>query len=138
MAELVTNNSVEGNFIGTDKDGVTALPNSEGISIYSGASNNVVGGPSAASRNVISGNDVGVRVDGSNGTTITNNLVGLQQDGLASLANSDTGIYLSGDSNNTTIGGVSLTMNTAGIILVAEEVMASHCCRLQAQAATEW
>src|SRR5262249_33205672 len=50
-------NVIQGNFIGTDKDGATAIPNgNEGISIYLGAIDNTIGGTSTAERNVISGN----------------------------------------------------------------------------------
>ena len=47
-------NRLEGNFIGTDVDGVTANPNTSGIGVAS--DNNVIGGFSDAARNVISGN----------------------------------------------------------------------------------
>ncbi len=113
---LVSNNSIQGNYIGTDKDGMSAIPNNEGIGIEAGAASNTVGGPTAASKNVISGNVVGVHVSGSNGTTIASNFVGLQADGLTSLSNTDTGIYVNGNSSNTTIGGVSLTMAAANYI----------------------
>ncbi len=113
---LVTNNSILGNFIGTDQDGVASIPNNEGVAISEGANNNTVGGPTSASRNVISGNVVGVHVSGSDNNTIASNFVGLQADGLTSLANSDTGVYVNGNSNNTTIGGESLTMEAANYI----------------------
>ena len=52
------NNTVWGNYIGTDKNGTADLGNtSVGVYIIGGAQNNTVGGTSAASRNIISGND---------------------------------------------------------------------------------
>ncbi len=109
-------NTIQGNYIGTDKDGVTAIPNSEGISIANGANNNTIGGAVGGATNVISGNVVGVHVSDSNGNTVAGNIVGLQSDGLSALPNTDTGIYVNGNSNNTTIGGESLTMAFANYI----------------------
>ena len=49
--------SVKGNFIGTRKDGTTALPNSaNGIDIWETSSNNVVGGTEAGAANTIAFN----------------------------------------------------------------------------------
>src|SRR5262249_59422858 len=53
-------NVVEGNLIGTDPTGTVARGNEFGVEIAGGASNNLVGGTTAAARNVISGNVVGV------------------------------------------------------------------------------
>jgi hypothetical protein len=52
-----SNNRIEGNRIGTDADGTTALGNLEGV-VISGASGNFVGGPEVGAGNVISGNTV--------------------------------------------------------------------------------
>ena len=109
---LVTNNSIQGNYIGTDKDGVTAIPNGNGVAIVSGANNNLVGGVLGGATNVISGNNFGVAINGGNANTVAGNYVGLASDGLTALGNSE-GIRLSGNSNNNTIGGVSLTMGLA-------------------------
>ena len=50
-------NTVADNFIGTNNAGTAALPNTAaGISIFGGAQSNIIGGATAASRNVISGN----------------------------------------------------------------------------------
>ena len=50
-------NTVAENFIGTNNAGTAALPNTgAGISIFVGAQSNIIGGATAASRNVISGN----------------------------------------------------------------------------------
>jgi hypothetical protein len=52
-----SNNTVEGNFIGTDVSGATALGNTaNGVKFIGGAASNLIGGATAASRNVISGN----------------------------------------------------------------------------------
>jgi parallel beta-helix repeat protein len=49
-----SNNFVEGNYIGTDKFGVSALGNAiDGVYIYSGASANVIGGSTGSAINLI-------------------------------------------------------------------------------------
>src|SRR6185369_14880869 len=66
-----TGNTVQGNYIGTDITGTSALANSwDGIVI--GGSNNTVGGTVAGARNLISGNANGIRI---NGAVATGNLI---------------------------------------------------------------
>ena len=72
-----TNNTVVGNFIGLDPAGSAARPNLGGVTIQSGASNNVIGGTAAGATNVISGSST------SNGVTITSGPANLVQ-GIAS------------------------------------------------------
>src|SRR5205085_11626611 len=45
-----------GNFIGTNFDGTSSVPNGVGINIVNGSDGNVIGGSTAGERNVISGN----------------------------------------------------------------------------------
>ena len=61
-----TGNRVEGNYIGIDATG-TGSVNNVGVAI-DGAANNTVGGTTAATRNVISGNGTGVVVRGAGAT----------------------------------------------------------------------
>src|SRR5262249_26162054 len=49
-------NTVQGNFVGTDATGTAALGNGMGVSVRGTGRDNRIGGPSAAARNVISGN----------------------------------------------------------------------------------
>jgi len=52
-----TNNTVQGNFIGTNIDGTAPVPNlGNGITLFTNADNNVFGGTTPAERNIISGN----------------------------------------------------------------------------------
>jgi hypothetical protein len=57
-------NQILGNFIGTDITGTTVISSGVGVSIGFGANNNVIGGTTLQSRNLISGNSVGIRVVG--------------------------------------------------------------------------
>lgn len=92
-----TNNSIQGNYIGTDASGMTAVKNGfNGITIAAPASNNIVGGPTAAHRNVISGNDIaGITIESFGNTTlppatgniVQGNYIGVAADGITPLGN---------------------------------------------------
>jgi len=99
-------NVVQGNFIGVDATGASALGNLiNGISIDS-AGLNTVGGTTAGARNVISGNtDYGIEVfsTGATGNVIQGNYIGLAVTGRSALANFLCGIHIMSPGN--TIGG---------------------------------
>ena len=84
-------NRIEGNFIGTDPTGTIDRGNTDdGVNIFDGASENVVGGTTPAARNVISGNDCNaVFVSGANDNRIQGNYVGTDKTGTKALANGD-------------------------------------------------
>jgi hypothetical protein len=53
----VTGNVIQGNFIGTDSSGTIAIPNSsDGVSIYEGAHDNIIGGTAPGAGNIIAFN----------------------------------------------------------------------------------
>jgi hypothetical protein len=98
------NNTIEGNFIGTDRTGLQARPNSDGVSIEFLAADNQIGGQTPAARNLISGNsNRGVVLD-TNDNTIEGNLVGTDRSGLAALPNG-AGIVLFNFAADNVIGG---------------------------------
>jgi CSLREA domain-containing protein len=104
-----TGTIVENNFIGTNSAGTTAIANQGGILITS--SGNTIGGTTAGSGNVISGNGSrGVTLQTTSATLnlIQGNLIGTTANGLAALGNATDGIinYGPGGSNNT-IGGTT-------------------------------
>ncbi len=82
---------VQGNYIGTDPGGNTALGN--GVGVYDNTGNGVmIGGPAAADRNLISANfGFGVRLLAA-GATVQNNLIGGTRGGLSGLGNSSHAI----------------------------------------------
>ena len=88
-------NEIVGNFIGTDVTGTLALPNGEGVGLFSAVSNRV-GGVKAGARNIISGNNV-YGVDLSNqdalGNVIQGNYIGTDVSGLKPLPNTRHGIF---------------------------------------------
>jgi len=99
-----TGNKLSGNFIGTRADGTTASANDRGVYIQNDAPGNIIGGVTAAERNVISGNRLGISMDGANstGNIVRGNYIGTSADGSTALPNS-TGILIGAP--NTTIGG---------------------------------
>lgn len=99
---------VEGNFIGTDKDGAADLGNSlEGVGLYE-APENLVGGAEAGARNVISGNNGdGVRVQGesADGNRVLGNRIGTDAGGTRVLGNSGDGVETNLNSDSNSIAG---------------------------------
>ena len=101
------NNSIQGNFIGTDINGAARLSNgSAGIGLL-GAQANTIGGQTSDARNLISANnDAGIFLYGV-GTawnTIQGNFIGTDQSGTRALNNLYEGVYLNGAFTNS-IGG---------------------------------
>jgi titin len=102
---------LQGNLIGTDLAGMSALPNGQhGVRIASGAWFNVVGGASAGARNVISGNSQGgVLITGT--STIYNDLrgnyIGTSVTGQDPLPNIGPGVSIEAEAGENTVGGAS-------------------------------
>jgi IPT/TIG domain/S-layer homology domain len=98
-------NLIEGCYVGTDATGtVDASTGGIGIRMIN-SDNNTIGGTSASSRNLISGNDsVGVSVEVSDGLIFRGNLVGTDITGTVALQNGTAGLSFS-NSDNATVGG---------------------------------
>jgi hypothetical protein len=102
------NNSIQGNFIGTDKDGIRAIPNTENGILVTQARGTVIGGTDVNARNIISGNgqhgialgsfttkpDGSDGVSGGNGVIIRGNYIGTDVTGAQPLGNTLCGIYV--------------------------------------------
>jgi titin len=104
-------NIVQGNYIGTNAAGRAAVANLiGGVRIADGASGNIVGGSTAGTRNVISGNNgdavaiTGVPGSPSNSNVISGNYIGTNAAGTAALGNNGDGVVIELGSNNV-IGG---------------------------------
>lgn len=99
--------TIEGNTIGMNADLDTGMPNDTwGVIILS--DDNVVGGDTSASRNIISGNGAGggVAIAGSGSDNIIkNNYIGTVT-GTDTFGNSGSGILVAGSASGTIIGGV--------------------------------
>ncbi len=99
-------NVVLGNFIGTDVTGNNPISNTtDGVLIFSGANNNVIGGNTTAAKNVISANGFcGVEIAGlCPGNTVAGNVIGTNAAGTLALGNS-IGVYLHDGAYNNAVG----------------------------------
>jgi hypothetical protein len=106
-----TGNVVQGNLIGTDITGTTALGNT-GPGIGINGSDNLVGGATTDARNVISGNNRGIDVSGGSNNTIQGNFIGTDVTGTIALANPNVGLNLNTGVSGTVIGGLTATPGT--------------------------
>jgi CSLREA domain-containing protein len=122
-------NLIQGNRIGVGADGSTAIPNQHGI-LISDSDGNLIGGSSAAARNVISGNQGnGILIQSisgdSRGNQVQGNYIGLNAAGTAALANGSQGLRISGNSKNSIAGpGNVISGNTgAGLYIEADSAI---------------
>ncbi len=119
-----TDNVIEGNFIGTDITGTTAVDsndqqignNNDGVEIDSAATGNTVGGTVSGSRNVISGNiQDGVEITGGGATAniVEGDYIGTDLTGTVALFNPSTlnfgadGVQIDQSASGNTIGGTT-------------------------------
>ncbi len=103
-------NAILGNYIGTNIDGTTAVPNGQsGVVIGQQSRNNTIGGAGVGAGNVISGNTfygIGISDSGATGNVVQGNLIGTNAGGTAALRNGIFGIFIFDVANNQ-IGGAA-------------------------------
>lgn len=97
--------TIQGNYIGVDQTGGTALANNgQGIAVVDSVGI-TIGGTSSAARNVISANtNHGIGIDRSNGVAVQGNYIGVNSGGAGALGNGGSGINIL-QSSSSTIGG---------------------------------
>lgn len=96
-------NTVQGNFIGTNAPGTTAIGNAgAGVLMNFTATNNQIGGTAAGTGNTIAGNGIsGVVINGgSNANRVEGNFIGTNASGVAGLGNTGSGIVVANSANN--------------------------------------
>jgi hypothetical protein len=128
--QAAESNLVQGNYIGTDPTAAFAVPNGrDGISIFSGSISNLIGGTTAAARNVVSGNvgrGLTIGGDGTTGSLVQGNYVGTNASGTTALPN-DTGIAVQRGASSNMVGGTVagagnlVSGNTSGGILLTDD-----------------
>ncbi len=103
------NHIVQGNYIGLDALGANAQPNfGPGVIIYFGSQSNLVGGTTAATRNVISGNMTqGIALADANtiGNIVSGNYIGVNPPGTTAVSNTYAGIAIFNGASFNVIGG---------------------------------
>jgi hypothetical protein len=122
FVQSCNNHVFQGNYLGVDATGTTARPNSTGL-LLAHSSNNLVGGTTAAARNVISGNSFnGINMVGGN-NVIQGNYIGTNASGTAAIGNGNSGVNLTDLTfTNNLIGGTTpgagnlISGNSAGIV----------------------
>ncbi len=106
-------NVIEGNYVGTDTAGTSALGNDEGVVIELGDFN-TIGGTAAGAGNVISGNDAnGIRIFAANASQneVLGNLIGTQADGASALGNGSHGVFLEGFGGSAELAANTIAFN---------------------------
>jgi titin len=105
----VSNNLVQGNYVGTSATGSNAIPNAQfGVGVWGGATGNLVGGTNAGAANVISGNaNCGVFISdvGTSNNLVQGNYVGTDATATFAVPNSYVGVAVGNGANNNVIGG---------------------------------
>jgi CSLREA domain-containing protein len=117
--DLLTDVRIEGNFIGTNPAGTSALGNLVGVDLFA-TTNSTVGGTSRASRNLISGNtSTGIFIQGGNccaqgsadHNLVQGNLIGTKKGGITALGNGLDGVTLNADADGNRILSNSIFAN---------------------------
>ncbi len=104
-------NVVEGDDIGTDVTGTKALANGQdGVQIVGGATSNTVGGTTAGTRDVISGNAIlGVFVlgTGTQSNVVEGDYIGTSAAGTGAVPNRVNGLDIASGASFNTVGGTT-------------------------------
>jgi parallel beta-helix repeat protein len=112
-----TGTVVQGNFIGADARGTNAVPNTDmGIGVWNGAADTLIGGTTAAARNIVSGNGtngIAMGFAGSGGNVVEGNYIGVTSNGFSALPNHGWGVYVESSQQTNMIEGNLISGNTA-------------------------
>jgi hypothetical protein len=118
-----TQNYIDGNFIGLDTNGLTAIPNGLGGVAVISAPSNSIGGSFASTYQYISGNNwQGVYVANSDNTFILqSNRIGLAADNATARGNGQQGVYINESINSTIIPFAVLFNGGTGVALTGAD-----------------
>lgn len=116
--DIDTNTIIQGNKIGTNDFGTTAVPNSTGICVTSHAGQLTIGGSTAGLGNLVSGNNQeGIRIRGAVNFNIQYNNLSTNDSGTAFLPNGDEDIQL----YDSSLGSIADNVALQGIVLPGTE-----------------
>jgi titin len=110
-------NVIQANLLGTNRAGTATLPTVNGVIIFGGASNNLIGGATRALGNLIStknGQGVNLGGTGTTGNIVENNFIGTNPAGNAALGNL-TGIFVNSGPFANVITLNVISGNTLGV-----------------------
>ncbi len=106
-----TGNVVEGDYIGLTATGSSGVGNwGNGVSVFGGASDNMIGGTTPGTANVISangGDGVYISDAGTSGNVVEGNLIGTDPTGLYAAGNGGDGVIVQNGATSNTIGGMA-------------------------------
>lgn len=115
------NNKIQANWIGLDLNGAAAGNNAQGVGVW-GVANNLIGGPSAADRNVISASRAALGVmlqgTGATGNTVQGNYIGTDPTGTQARPNWMNGVGAQDAPRNNILNNVISGNRQDGIILI--------------------
>lgn len=123
VGSSASNNTVAGNIIGLSASGnLDKGNNTDGVRVE-GGSGNMIGGLSAADRNVISGNNGdGVEITGgASGNKVYGNYIGVGSNGTSNLANGGHGVNINGSPNNLVTYANIIAYNSGAGVYVANQ-----------------
>lgn len=108
----VTNTMIQGNYVGPNINGTAAVGNQMGGIFIAETDGHIIGGNTAATRNVISGNTgIGITIQLSpSGNQIQGNYIGVTSTGNAALGNTADGIRIENSNINQIGGDASLSL----------------------------
>jgi titin len=103
-----TGNQLLGNYIGTDASGTVALGNvNDGVMLQQSAATNFIGGSVSGAGNLISANGVdGIYLTNASWNVVQGNFIGTKADGTSALGNTFHNVELDVNATNNTIGGL--------------------------------
>jgi len=112
-----TGHVIIGNFIGTNANGLAAIPNYDSGLSMTAVSGLTIGGSNFMDRNVISGNGsgggkYGIYANNLDGSTITGNFIGVDSTGNNGLGNNNFGATIQNGSDNNTWSNNVIGKNT--------------------------
>jgi hypothetical protein len=120
---LTIGHTVQGNYIGTNKDGSAGL-GSLFHGVATSGDGNVIGGAGAGAGNLISGNGAafgsGVLL-ASSGNSVVGNLIGTDRDGVLPVPNGGNGVFVLENTSTNVIAANTIAFNTGAGVQIGQE-----------------